>query len=110
MARAVSQAKEIKVLTIFQNIGTRLCCHAFNTVITTGADSHRVFGHILALPQIQAAWGRVYLASPLGRHLKSEVTNLDFLADVSIVSRCPRSSELTPVDRRIKRPLVLLDD
>ena len=67
-------------------------------VLDDGADSYRVFGHILALPQIQAAWGRVYLASPGGRHLKPEVANLDFLADVSIVSGCPRGSELTPVD------------
>ena len=79
-------------------------------VLDDGADSHRVFEHILALPQIQAAWGRVYLASPLGRHLKSEVTNLDFFTDVSIVSCCPRGSEFTPVDCRIKRPLAPLDD
>jgi hypothetical protein len=79
-------------------------------VLDDGADSHRVFEHILALPKIQAAWGRVYLASPLGRHLKSEVTNLDFFADIGIVSRCPRGSELTPVDRGIKRPMARLDD
>ena len=49
---------------------------------------------MLALVQTQATWGSMWVALPGGRYLKSEVTNLDFFADVSIVTRCPRASEL----------------